>query len=228
MKMNTTCLLLLLAILSRTLAFLPTTPAETLGPYRKLSKTNLVRIQERKSNASFDQTASETCTLEEFVKKEYPSFHSLLSTNKGIWTTLSESDCTLFCPSEQAFENLGQKKLNQLRDVRNEEISQKMGLYHVVVTPVTAVQLRTEDWTVPKPKDGSPRPITVEGLITMGGTVPVGRKQTGANTDIVIGPHAKIVRSRNCMDNCMVHEMNALISPDILWRYCDQLRIPGF
>ena len=26
---------------------------------------------------------------------------------------------------------------------------------------------------------------------------------------------------------CIVHEMDGLISPTILWRYADQLRIPG-
>jgi hypothetical protein len=26
----------------------------------------------------------------------------------------------------------------------------------------------------------------------------------------------------------MVHEVEEFLFPDILWRYCDQLRIPGF
>ena len=27
--------------------------------------------------------------------------------------------------------------------------------------------------------------------------------------------------------NTLIHQIDALISPNILWRYCDQLRIPG-
>lgn len=42
--------------------------------------------------------------------------------------------------------------------------------------------------------------------------------------DIVIGPEAKIVKSFN-VDGSFVHEVDDLISPALLWRYCDQLRI---
>ena len=42
--------------------------------------------------------------------------------------------------------------------------------------------------------------------------------------DIVIGPDAKIVQSFN-VEGSFVHEVSDLISPALLWRYCDQLRI---
>ena len=42
--------------------------------------------------------------------------------------------------------------------------------------------------------------------------------------DIVIGPEAKIVQSFN-VEGSFVHEVSDLISPTLLWRYCDQLRI---
>lgn len=42
--------------------------------------------------------------------------------------------------------------------------------------------------------------------------------------DIVIGPDAKIVQSFN-VEGSFVHEVSHLISPALLWRYCDQLRI---
>ena len=42
--------------------------------------------------------------------------------------------------------------------------------------------------------------------------------------DIVIGPEAKIVQSFN-VEGSFVHEVTDLISPTLLWRYCDQLRI---
>jgi uncharacterized surface protein with fasciclin (FAS1) repeats len=109
-------------------------------------------------------------------------------------------------------------------------------MYHVVLTDaVSAEQLRTEDWTGPKPEDGSPRPITVGAMVTMGGKVPVGRSKSGGflgwaakeDGDVVIGPEARIVKSYK-LGNSLVHEVDDLISPVVLWRYCDQLRIPGF
>lgn len=184
---------------------------------------------------------------EKLLKRDYPSFHSLISKTDNIWTTLSElsTDFTLFVPNEDAFKDLGSKRLMQLKDERNLETAQKMGLYHVVATDVlTPAQLQTEDWTVPKPKDGSPRPITIGGVITMAGKVPIGRRKVGGflgwgakdeGNDVVIGPTARIVRSikiagrKGCSNagSCIVHEMDALVSPEILWRYCDQLTIPG-
>lgn len=71
--------------------------------------------------------------------------------------------------------------------------------------------------------------------MTLGGEVPVGRSKSGgflgwgAKEDggVVVGPEAKIIQSFK-VEDCIVHEMDALVSPEILWRYCDQLRIPGF
>jgi uncharacterized surface protein with fasciclin (FAS1) repeats len=164
----------------------------------------------------------------------------LLSKNDDIFKTLSDSSTgyTLFAPNEEAFQNLGDKKLKQLADIRNEETAQKIALYHVVsIDKLTATQLRTEDWTGPKPADGSPRPFTVGGILTNGGEVPVGRSKSGGflgwgakeDGDAVIGPNARILKSYTLGDNeAIVHEVDALISPELLWRYCDQLRIPGF
>jgi uncharacterized surface protein with fasciclin (FAS1) repeats len=188
---------------------------------------------------------STSSTLQELLKEEFPAFYSLLSMNDDIWKTMAEKEtngCTIFAPSDAAFENLGEKKLLQLKDVRNAETAKKMGLYHVVATEaVTAAQLRTEDWTGPKPKiDGSPRPIKVQALVTMAGEVPVGRSKSGGlfffgrsigakeDGDVVIGTdNARIVKSYK-VGKSFVHEVDALISPVLLWRYCDQLRIPGF
>ena len=177
--------------------------------------------------------------LEVFVAEEFPMFHTLLSLNEGLWQKLSYSDarCTLFAPSDSVFGSLGEKKLLQLRDVRNLETAQKMGLYHVINgEAVTAARLRTEDWTRPAPSDGGPRPVTVQAIVSFGGEVPVGRSKSGGfflgigskeDGDIVIGPNARIVKSYK-VDGSIVHETDNLISPAILWRYFDQLRIPGF
>jgi uncharacterized surface protein with fasciclin (FAS1) repeats len=193
------------------------------------------------SSAVSSSSSEATSTLKELLKEEFPAFYSLLSMNDEIWKTIAEKEtstgCTIFAPSDTAFDNLGEKKLLQLKDARNEETAKKMGLYHVVTEPVMAAKLRTEDWTGPKPTDGSPRPIKVKALVTMGGEVPVGRSKSGGlfmgliggkeDGDAVIGPDAKMIKSFK-VGNSFVHEVDALISPVVLWRYCDQLRIPGF
>jgi uncharacterized surface protein with fasciclin (FAS1) repeats len=214
-------------------------------------------------NDEQQQKNKEELVLQAFLTKEYSAFAKFLSLNAGIWERLDkESAVTVFVPTNAAFDKLGEKRLRQLRDVRNEEIAQKIGLYHVVVgDAVSAARLRTEDWTVKLPaKAGQqPRPIKVSGLVTMGGEVPVDRvkPQSAAtaggstllqrmfgggvdaaidsssnnknNNDICIGPAGRLQKTYK-LDNgkYYVHEVDGFISPDILWRYCDQLRIPGF
>ena len=186
-------------------------------------------------NKSVDDKAD--ILLKTFVEEEYPAFYSLLSLNTGIWETIADAEngCTLFAPSNAVFDSLGEKRIKQLKDIRNEETARKIGLYHVILTEaVSAARLRTEDWTVKAPK-GEPRPITVQAIVTMGGQVPVGRSKSGGilgwgakeDGDIVIGPEARIIKSYK-VAGCYVHEVDNLISPVILWRYFDQLRIPGF
>ena len=50
----------------------------------------------------------------------------------------------------------------------------------------------------------------------------------GAKADggVVVGPGAKIVSSINGPGG-VVHEVDSLVSPNIIWRYMDQLRLPG-
>jgi uncharacterized surface protein with fasciclin (FAS1) repeats len=190
---------------------------------------------------SKESSSKETRDIETFLRMKFPAFYSLLIKNENVWKQAGSS-ATFFAPNAQAFEALGEKKRKQLEDPRNLETAQKMGLYHIIPNEiVTNQQLRTEDWTKPKPADGSPRPFTVGGIVTLGGQVPVGRSKSGGmlfgwwgatkedeqRREAVVGPNARIVQSYE-VDGCMVHEMDALISPQILWRYCDQLRIPGF
>jgi len=224
--------------LSQASAFQANVPRGAICP-RTTATTRLLDAN-TSAESDIDEEASRTQKVEVFLKQKFPSFYSLLSKNDAIYKTLGQSQngYTLFAPNEEAFQNLGDKKRQQLRDVRNEETAQKMALYHVVgIDKLTATQLRTEDWTGPKPKDGSPRPFTVGGILTKGGEVPVGRSKSGGflgwgakeDGDAVIGPNARIVKSYIIGDNeAIVHEMDAFISPELLWRYCDQLRIPGF
>ena len=169
----------------------------------------------------------------------------MLSKNDDVMKVMRDEQTiqngvTFFAPTTQAFENLGTKKLQQLEDERNLETAEKMAAYNVIPNEaVQATRLFTEDWTKGRPKDGSKPAFTVEGIQTMGGIVPVGRSKdeglfgTGwfAKEDggAAVGPNARILRSYMIGgNNCIVHEMDGLISPDLLWRYLDQLRIPGF
>lgn len=198
------------------------------------------------TNDASDEEDYLALQVERILKNQYPSFHSLLSKNENIWTTLSEltTDFTLFVPNQQAFDNLGPKRIKQLKDDRNLETAQKIGLYHVVATEaLTPAILQTEDWTVPKPNDGSPRPMSNRAVVTMAGRVSIGRTKKGGffgwgakeeGYAVLIGPQAKIVQSFQIVGKrgslkagtCIIHEMDSLISPEILWRYCDQLQIP--
>jgi len=176
-----------------------------------------------------------------FLKSDYPAFFSLLvRQNKEIVSSLraSSEGYTFFAPSNAVFEALGEKKLQQLKDDRNSESIEKMAGYHFVPTEaLTDAQLRTEDWTVPKSAlvDGVPRPLNIGGILTLSGELRVGRSKSGgflgfgAKEDggIVVGTEAKITKSHN-VGNCIVHEVDKMVSPELLWRYFDQLRLPGF
>ncbi|KAL3942163.1 MAG: hypothetical protein SGBAC_003588 [Bacillariaceae sp.] len=177
---------------------------------------------------------SETSEIEKLLSKKFPSFSELFLDD--LKKTISEDKFTLFVPSESVIEALGEKKMAQLQDPRNDETRQKMGLYHVVAgESLSATELRTEDWTRGRPKDGSKPNTVIAKIVTMGGEVPVGRSKSGGflgigakeDGDIVIGPSAKIVGSF-AVKQAFVHEVDSLVSPEVLWRYCDQLRIPGF
>ncbi|OEU16202.1 hypothetical protein FRACYDRAFT_185730 [Fragilariopsis cylindrus CCMP1102] len=122
---------------------------------------------------------------------------------------IKQGGVTIFVPNEKAFKKLGKQKRSQIEDPRNLEIREKMGSYHIIEEEsISAVQLAIEDWI----------PV---GRSKSGGFLGWGAKEDG---DIVIGPDAKILQSFN-VEGSFVHEVNDLVSPLLLWRYCDQLRI---
>lgn len=190
------------------------------------------------------ETAEESSTngkVIRFLETKYPTFYKLLvRDNESFLKDLQQesSPHTIFVPNEAAMETLGAKALQQMMDPRNEEIRDKMGQYHLVSgKALSATELRTEDWTRGRPKDGSKPNTLIAAIVTLAGEVPVGRSKSGGflgttlgakdDGDIVIGPSGKIMGSFQ-VEDCLVHEMDALISPLQLWRYADQLRIPGF
>ncbi|GAX25350.1 hypothetical protein FisN_5Lh444 [Fistulifera solaris] len=162
--------------------------------------------------------------LELFLAERYPSFYQLvMKPNEKVVKTLRKNASfgfTLFVPNEAAFGKLGEKKINQLRDARNLETVSKISDYHTIGDETVPLDVLLGD--------------NIGGVLTMGGEVRVGPSQSGgffgigAKDDggVVIGSNAKIVQSFQ-FGAGVIHEVDSLVSPEILWRYVDQLRIPG-
>ena len=160
---------------------------------------------------------------EEYVMKNFPTAWDLLQRNNDVMKKMNKAELgfTIFAPNEAAFQSLGDKRNGQLKDVRNEEVVEKIAAYHIVAEPVTADQL-----------------FNSGGIVTEGGEVPAERSVSGGLFGLggkedggVSLSGSKVVNSFEFGDKaekfCIVHEMDGLISPSILWRYADQLRIPG-
>jgi uncharacterized surface protein with fasciclin (FAS1) repeats len=159
-------------------------------------------------------------SVEAFLAEKYPAFLSIVSKNAAVMKLLRESTgkgCTIFAPNSKAFEDLGDKKRMQLADDRNYESVEKIGAYHVVAEEaVTAEKL-----------------FASGGVVTLGGIVDVGRSVSGGFFGVggkedggVTINGAKVIESFELGDTCIVHEVDCFISPQLLWRYVDQLRIP--
>lgn len=162
-----------------------------------------------------------------------------MSAIPDVYGTLSSSDSlegyTIFCPSNKIMEDIDSKRKVQISDPRNVEVTEKLASYHVLANgKVTQERLKREDWTVPK-IDGVAA-LSIGGVLTLGGELRVGRSKSGgfmgwgATEDggVVIGNNdARIVKSTT-VGNGVVHEVDGFVAPDLIWRYFDQLRIPGF
>lgn len=176
--------------------------------------TSLTQSRVHSSTCLFD-TASE---VEENLKENHAIFYNLiLSKNKNVWKELSDPNAkgfTIFAPNDEAMESLGKQKLNQLVDDRNRETAEKIAEWHVVNEPVGA-------WDI----------INSGGVVTMGGTVDIGKSKVGGFLGFggeedggVLVSGRKILESKQ-VDKVTIHVMDGLVSPNILWRYMDQLRI---
>lgn len=184
------------------------------------------------SSNNYD-TNNDLLLLREYLQKYYSAFYQILNKNEEVWKAIgsggsdpvennvddNESDVvgfTVFVPSDDAFQKLGEKKLNQLSDVRNLETTIKIAGYHVVGEPVDAQSL-----------------FDAGGVITVSGEVPIERTVSGGMFGIggkedggIALNQAKILNTAT-VGSGLVHEVDNFVSPQILWRYMDQLRIPG-
>jgi len=160
--------------------------------------------------------------VEDYIAQNYPSCSSLLSKNGDAMKKIikSETGFTIFAPNEKAFADLGDTGRAQLDDVRNAEVTEKIATYHVILEPVTADQLFNSGGVVTEGGE------VIAGRSVSGGFFGVGGKEDGGTT--LNG--AKVIKTIEFDDATttgIVHEMDGFISPSILWRYADQLRIPG-
>ena len=155
--------------------------------------------------------------VKNFLKENYPAFSMILEKNDGVWKALGGAEgggFTIFAPNAAAFE--GGNKKPQLLDPRNLETTEKIGAYHVIAEVVTADQLYNSG-----------------GIITIGGEIPVDRSVSGGFFGVggkedggVTVNSAKIVQSFE-LGSGVLHEVDDFVSPTTMWRYMDQLRIPG-
>lgn len=99
---------------------------------------------------------------------------------------------------------------------------------------MTQERLKREDWTVPK-VDGVAA-LSIGGVLTLGGELRVGRSKSGGflgfgakeDGNVVIGNNSALIVKSTNIGNGVVHEVDSFVAPDLIWRYYDQLRIPGF
>lgn len=176
--------------------------------------------QESRLQSSLDNVLNKNEDLlivKKHLEENYPAFFKLLNLNDSIWKALGEGEgFTIFAPNTAAFTSLGDTKQEQLFDERNLETTQKVAAYHVIAESVTADDL-----------------FNSGGVITLGGEIPVDRSVSGGMFGVggkedggVLVNSAKVVTSLE-LGSGILHEVEGLASPNILWRYMDQLRIPG-
>jgi uncharacterized surface protein with fasciclin (FAS1) repeats len=193
----------------------------------------MTRLQSDSSTASnFPPPSSE---LEQFLQQEHGMFYALfLNKNEHVWKTVRDSSnsnagCTIFAPTNDALQQqLDTKKIQQLQDNRNEEVRNQMGSYHFVINDIVTTEQLYDSGGIRTIATGDTPIVPIERTKTSGNifeSLLGGGKEDGT---VTIGTNAHIVNTIYLQNsNTLVHQTDALISPTILWRYCDQLRIPG-
>lgn len=181
------------------------------GSFARPSRSATTRLYESTESADL-------ILVKTYLADNYPAFSPLLQKNDDVWKALggSAEGFTVFAPNAAAFDALGADMVSQLADPRNRETAEKITAYHVIAEVVKAEEL-----------------FESGGVITLGGEVPVDRSTTGGmfgfggkeDGGVTING-AKVTKSIE-IANGVLHEVDALISPQLLMRYLNQLRIPG-
>jgi len=181
---------------------------------RPIVTTRTTRLYDQSSSSS------STTTVEDYLQQKHAVFWDMIMRpNSDVWKKLRDSAAiTVFAPTDEAMQNLGDRKLQQLRDVRNEETLLKMGGFHAVAEPVSAAELFDSGGVVTVTGDVVPVERSVSG-----GVFGIGGKEDGG---VTVGG-ARVVETVSLPAGSIVHRTDNLVSPSILWRYMDQLRIPG-
>ena len=201
-----------------------------VSAFAPLPRTTHLSRQSTAPSLLWESTApeqEERSEIETFLAESYPSFYNLVLVNSvDVLKELRNPNkkFTIFAPNDQAFEALGDKKIQQLRDPRNLETTNKVAAFHCVVDDTEVVTAEA----ILDPNSN------IGGVLTLAGEVPLGPSESGgfmgfgakADGGIVVGPGAKIVQSVNGPRG-VVHEVDGLVCPNLLWRYMDQLRLPG-
>mmetsp|Transcript_24245 Transcript_24245/g.52292 ORF Transcript_24245/g.52292 Transcript_24245/m.52292 type:complete len:207 (+) Transcript_24245:98-718(+) len=191
----------------------------SIGVSSAFQSSHVLRPRSATRGTTLSDSASD---VEDFLAANYPSSSNFFAKNGDVMKQIIKAEVgfTIFAPNEAAFAELGEKKRDQLSDVRNEELTGKVAQHHVILEPVTADQI-----------------FNSGGVVTEGGEVPVERSISGGMFGVggkedggVTLNGAKVVKSFEFADATkigIIHEVDGLVSPSTLWRYADQLRIPG-
>jgi uncharacterized surface protein with fasciclin (FAS1) repeats len=175
------------------------------------------------SRDGMEQDNQNLLEVRSFLEQNYPFFYTILDTNDQVWKAVGEDNTdkgeygfTIFAPSDNALQRLGETKVSQLIDPRNLETTQKIAGYHVIAEAVTSDQL-----------------YDCGGVMTIAGSIPVERSTTGGLFGMggqedggVLINKARATQTWQ-VGTGLVHEVDGLVCPSLLWRYMDQLRIPG-
>jgi len=160
-----------------------------------------------------------------YLEQYYPLWLSILDLNDDVWKSMVDTSAdgggigyTLFVLSDNTLrQKLTEAQQEQLFDPRNLETAQKIVEYHVIGEVVNGEQL-----------------YNAGGVLTVGGEVPIERSRKGGffgmggqEDGMVTINQSQVTQTDIQVGTGLIHEVDSLISPNILWRYMDQLRIPG-
>jgi uncharacterized surface protein with fasciclin (FAS1) repeats len=199
-------------------------------PVSSLVPRTSVRLYQSSNNngAAATTTSNLVLYVQDYLKANHGIFFDLvLSKNDQAWKRLSQAETlTIFAVTDQGMlENVGDTKLKQLQDGRNAETVERMAEYHLIADDAVSAQAL----------------YGCGGVVTLGqGAVPVERTRSGGggllglfggggNEDggLTVGG-ARVVSTVVLADGlAVIHGTDNVVSPRLLWRYCDQLRIPG-